>query len=135
MMVVIYNCDETALFFKLLPDKSLAEKKDHHKSEGFKQLKNRLTLMFCVNKTGGHKLRPLCIGKFAKPRCFHHVNLSNLPLQYDYSKNAWMTQLVFSRWFKETFVPEVCRHMRAKGLPKKALLLMDQCPAHPQQRH
>lgn len=33
----IYNADETDLFYKMLPDRTLAVKDDIHKTEGFKQ--------------------------------------------------------------------------------------------------
>ena len=127
----VYNVDETALYFKMLPEKSLSVKNDTNKTAGFKQLKNRLTLMLCANRTGTHKLKPLCIGHYAKPRCFHHVNTDNLPLSYANSKNAWMTRDIFQTWFNKQFIPAVRQHMRSTGQDKKALLLMDQCPAHP----
>ena len=127
----IYNCDETALFYKLLPQKSLAEKHDSQKSDGFKKIKDRVTLMFCVNETGNHKLKPLCIGRSQKPRCFHHVNMKAQPVVYTATKNAWMTRTVFSDWFYNDFVPDVKKHQNQKGLDGRALLLLDQCPAHP----
>lgn len=37
----IYNADETGLFYKMLPDRTLAVKDDIHKTEGIKQAKNR----------------------------------------------------------------------------------------------
>ena len=76
----IYNADETGLCYRMLPGKTLAVKNDEHKSEGFKKIKDRLTILFCVNKTGSHKVKPLCIGKFRNPRCYHHLNRSTLTL-------------------------------------------------------
>jgi len=46
----IYNCDETGLCYKMMPDTTLAVKNDQHKHEGYKKIKERLTLPFCVNK-------------------------------------------------------------------------------------
>ena len=91
----IYNADETGIYYKMLPDKTLAVKSDEHKKEGFKSIKDRLTLLFTVNKTGNHKLKPLCIGKSRAPRCFHHVNMKALPFIHANSKNAWMTSDIF----------------------------------------
>jgi len=42
----------------------------------------RLRLLFCVNKTDSHNMKPLCIGKSHEPRCFHHVNMKSLPFVY-----------------------------------------------------
>ena len=127
----IYNADETGIYYKMLPDKTLAVKSDEHKKEGFKSIKDRLTLLFTVNKTGNHKLKPLCIGKSRAPRCFHHVNMKALPFIHANSKNAWMTSDIFEDWFHNSFVPEVRKHLRSLKLPEKAVLLLDNCPAHP----
>ncbi|KAG6937576.1 tigger transposable element derived 5 [Chelydra serpentina] len=127
----VYNCDETGLCFKMLPNHTLATKTDSHKREGFKQRKDRVTLLFCVNKSGSHKLRPLMIGKARSPRCFHHVNMKALPFEYTNSRNAWMNRSIFEDWFHKTFVPAVWAHLRKLKQEGKALLLLDNCPAHP----
>ena len=54
-----------------------------------------------------------------------------MPCVYDYSKNAWMTSINFENWFHSEFVPAVRRHLLDKNLEPKALLLLDNCPAHP----
>jgi len=127
----IYNTDETALYYKMLPDHSLAVKTDTTSSQGLKQKKDRLTLLLTCNWAGTHKLKPLCIGKFKCPRCFHHVNMSSMPLLYKNSRNAWMTAVIFEEWFHQDFVPSVRKHLRRQGLEEKAVLLLDNCPAHP----
>uniref|UniRef100_A0A8C8RSI5 DDE-1 domain-containing protein n=1 Tax=Pelusios castaneus TaxID=367368 RepID=A0A8C8RSI5_9SAUR len=127
----MYNCDETALFAKLLPDKTLALKYETQKTAGFKKIKDRVTLLFCMNKTGSQKLTPLLIGRFNNPRCFKHLNKAKLPVIYSSSKNAWMTRSIFEEWFHNSFVPTVRKHLRKKKLEPKALLLLDNCPAHP----
>lgn len=76
-------------------------------------------------------MKPFCIGKSKNPRCLHHVNRNTLPLSYDASRNAWMTSTLFDTWFHQEFVPAVRRHLRQQRLPQKALLLLDNCPAHP----
>ncbi|KAG6928801.1 Jrk helix-turn-helix protein [Chelydra serpentina] len=115
----------------MLPDRTLATKTDSHKREGFKQRKDQVTLLFCVNKSGSHKLRPLMIEKARSPRCFHHVNMKALPFEYTNSKNAWMNRSIFEGWFHKTFVPAVRAHLRKLKQEGKALLLLDNCPAHP----
>ena len=57
----IFNCDETGLQFRLLPQKTLAclfEKR----AEGRKKIKDRVTLNACANITGSIKLPLLFIG-------------------------------------------------------------------------
>jgi hypothetical protein len=69
----IFNCDETALFFRSLPTRSFVGKADSCK--GGKTAKERLTLLFCASATG-EKLRPLVIWKSLRPRCFGRRELS-----------------------------------------------------------
>ena len=57
----IYNADESGLFFKALPDRSLVTSKETCK--GGKRSKERFTILLCTNMTGTHKLKPLLIGK------------------------------------------------------------------------
>ena len=115
----------------MLPNTTLAQKDATRKGEGYKLAKDRVTVLFCVNETGTHKLKPLCIGKFASPRCFSHVNMKTLPLAYTHSGNAWMTASIFQDWFDKSFVPDVRRHLRERRLEEKAVLLLDNCRAHP----
>lgn len=99
--------------------------------QGHKLMKERVTFLFCVNKTGNHKVKPLCVGKFKQPRCFKNKNMDNLAFVYRNTPNAWMNGDLFKKWFDEQFVPTVRKHLRKKGLEPKALLLLDNCPAHP----
>ena len=57
----IYNCDETGLFFKLMPDRSLLL--DGEVCKGDKRSKERYTVLLCANWTGTDKLKPVVIGK------------------------------------------------------------------------
>ncbi|KAG6937251.1 Jrk-like [Chelydra serpentina] len=71
------------------------------------------------------------IGIARSPRCFHHVNMKALPFEYTNSKNAWMNRSIFEDWFHKTFMPAVWAHLRKLKQEGKALLLLDNCPAHP----
>ena len=55
----IYNADETALFYKLMPNKTLELK--GNKCFGGKSSKERITALLCTNSTGTDKLKPLII--------------------------------------------------------------------------
>ena len=85
----IYNADETGLYFKCLLDRTLVSKTED-RTTGYKQYKDRVTILVGTNATGDHKLRPLCIGKFQNPRCMKKVNRDSLPVAYNFSRNAWM---------------------------------------------
>ena len=58
----VYNCDETGLYFRLLPKKTLSSASEKS-APGMKTPKDRVTLMACSNATGTHKLPLLVIGK------------------------------------------------------------------------
>jgi Tc5 transposase DNA-binding domain/DDE superfamily endonuclease/CENP-B N-terminal DNA-binding domain len=60
----VYNADETGLFFRMTPDQTLATQA----VKGKKKDKERITVLLCTNATGTDKLKPLVIGKLAKPR-------------------------------------------------------------------
>ena len=62
----IYNFDETALFYKLEPNKTLSDKQ----TSGLKIEKDRVTLGFCCNSTGSDKVKPVIIHKYLRPHCF-----------------------------------------------------------------
>ncbi|CAF3356135.1 unnamed protein product [Rotaria sp. Silwood2] len=59
--VDIYNCDETGLFFKLMPDRSLVVNADD--CRGGKKSRDRFTVLLCANWAGTHKLKPMVIGE------------------------------------------------------------------------
>jgi predicted DNA-binding protein YlxM (UPF0122 family) len=58
----VYNADETGLFFKALPNRSLVLAKESCK--GGKRSKERFTVLLCTNMTGTDKLQPFLIGKY-----------------------------------------------------------------------
>ena len=51
----IYNCDETDLYWKALPSKTLASRNEV-RAPGYKVSKERVTILACANATGDHKL-------------------------------------------------------------------------------
>ncbi|KAG0431370.1 Tigger transposable element-derived protein 6, partial [Dictyocoela muelleri] len=114
----VYNLDETGLFYKLIPSKSVCK----HRKHGYKQLKDRISIMLCSNFTGTHKLKPLIIGKYKNPRCFKPFNSKNF-VEYIHSKKARMPHPVFDEWVRN-FNRELISENR------KILLLMDNCLAH-----
>ena len=126
----VYNCDETGLYWKALPDKTLASHNES-RAPGYKVSKERITLLVCSNATGEHKLPLTVIGKAKNPRALKNLSHSALPVRYTSQKNAWMTSELFQEWFFHEFIPATTRYLKAKNLPVKALLLLDNAPAHP----
>ena len=80
---------------------------------------------------GTHVLSSMVTGKSAKSRAFKNVNVKSLPMHYQSVKTTWMTQQLFKEWFHSEFAPAVTKNLRAKKLPVKALLLLDNAPSHP----
>ena len=126
----IFNCDETGLNFRLLPDKTLAASFEKS-ADGRKKSKERVTLNVCSNASGTINLPLHLIGKARKPRCFKGVNMDLLPVKYSGQKNAWMESGLFQDWFHHTFVPFVRTKLTELGQECRAILVLDNCSAHP----
>ncbi|XP_063896995.1 tigger transposable element-derived protein 4-like [Helicoverpa armigera] len=116
----IFNADETGLFYKLTPDKTLKFRGE--KCKGGKLSKERITVMVAANMSGTVKKKLLVIGKSQRPRCFKNVR--HLPVDYESNRRAWMTADIFTKWVRAWD-----RELTKKN--KKILLLVDNCPAHP----
>ena len=61
-----YNCDETGVFWMLVPERSLTTQE----LAGTKKDKHHVTLNFACNASGTHKLKPWVIGHAMNPQCF-----------------------------------------------------------------
>ena len=91
----VFNCDETGLYYRLLPQKTLASVFET-RADGWKKAKDRVTISACANITGSIKLPLLFIGKYARPRCFRNLNLDALQT-YMNQKSAWVNAHIFSK--------------------------------------
>jgi hypothetical protein len=112
------NMDETGLFWKLSPDRTLATQS----GSGGKKSKDRVTLAFTCS-AAGERLQPWLIGKSKNPRCFKKSNQSLFRLQYRYNKTKWMTGLIM-----EEYLRWLDNKMRGEG--RKVLLLLDNFSGH-----
>lgn len=119
----IYNADESGLYFRALPDKTLAFKSE--KCVGGKMSKERLTILFCTNMVG-EKEKLLVIGKAARPRALKNVPLNNLPVTWTSNKKAWMTRNIMTDWLLD-----MDRRMRYQK--RNILLFLDNAGSHPQE--
>ena len=92
----IFNAEESGLFYKLLPNRSLVLKGDA--CHGGKNSKERITILPCANMTGTEKWPLLAIGKAAKP-CFFQGDLIMV-----WPKNLWLKWLQWNmvrvKWFR-----------------------------------
>ncbi|XP_015787397.1 tigger transposable element-derived protein 6-like [Tetranychus urticae] len=116
----IYNCDETALFWRQTPVKTYFISKTEH--IGDKLFHERITILFCVNRNGD-KLAPLVISRSAKPRCFYSNCLKDLDLKYVSQINSWMNREIFYDWVSDL-------HSTLVQQNKKILLLLDNFRGH-----
>lgn len=116
----IFNADESGLFYKCLPDKTLTFRNE--KCHGGKYGKERVTIMLAANMNGTEKIKILVIGKSKKPRCFRGVK--SLPVDYKSNKRAWMTGQIFEEW-----MVKLDKKFTAAG--RKVIFFVDNCPAHP----
>lgn len=117
----IFNADETGLFWKKMPKRTYISKAEK-KAPGFKAAKDRLTLLFCGNKSGDLSTKPLLIYRSLNPRALKNVDKTTLSVFWRANKKAWMTALLFKEWFFEMFVPQVEAYMKKKNLSFKVLL-------------
>lgn len=108
----IYNADESGLYYRMLPDKTLVASTEKS-APGRKIQKERVTFLIGANASGSHKLTPMVIGKAKSPRCFK--NFAN-PFIYTNSSNAWMTANIFHDWFHNNFVKEVSLYKQIERL-------------------
>lgn len=130
----IFNADETGLNWKKMPKRTYVSKAEK-RAPGFKAAKDRLSLLFCSNKSGDLMTKPLAIHKSLNPRAFKNANKENFPVFWRANKKAWMTGQLFREWFNDMFVPEVESYLKKKNLSFKVLLLVDNVSSHPDDLH
>ncbi|UYV84264.1 hypothetical protein LAZ67_X001696 [Cordylochernes scorpioides] len=128
----VFNCDETGLFWKKIPKRTYITA-EANTMLGHKPMKDRLTLLLCANASGDLKVKPLLVYHSENPRAFkkHKVQKSQLNVLWKSNTKAWVTRLLFVEWINEAFGPAVKKYLSEKKLPLRALLVMDNAPAHP----
>ena len=72
----IFNCDETSLYWRLTPDRSLSSQD----LPGCKKEKSRISALFCCNSDASECLPIWFIGTAKKPKAFTStgINIENL---------------------------------------------------------
>ena len=115
----IFNCDETGLFWKLEPSKTLAQ----GSQTGIKKSKERVTILLICNATGTQKLKPLFIHKYKNPRALMGINLNTLSVDYYWNKTSWMQTSIWNSYLKQL-------DSKMRYEKRKILLLVDNAPVH-----
>jgi hypothetical protein len=92
----IWNFDETALFYNMPPDTTIAR----YQLQGRGKDKTRFTIGFICNSTGTDIFRPLFIAYAAKPRCFGGKSGQELGFLYFNNQKAWMTSIIFREYLR-----------------------------------
>lgn len=123
----IYNMDESGLLWKALPTKT--SNGENEKLAACKLRRERITISLCANATGTHKLMPLIISKFKKPRALKNA-MENLPVSLKSQKSSWMDQELFVDWYINHFQPSVRQFQMEKGISGKTILLLDNSPGY-----
>ena len=70
----VFNFDESALFYGIPPNKTLATVKRN----GKKSEKDRITVAMCCNMNGTENMDLVVIGKSKQPRAFSKANTKKL---------------------------------------------------------
>jgi hypothetical protein len=115
----IWNCDETALFWRLEPCKTIA----HSPVLGKKRPKERVSILATCNASGNEKLPLLFIHKYKTPRVLKGIEKKSLPVWYYWNSKAWMQRSIFKH-FLERLNSKMVRERR------HIILLMDNAKCH-----
>ena len=119
----VYNMDETGLFWRALPSRTLA--KVDERIKGSKVQKDRITFAVTVCMDG--TTLPLHgIGTSRLPRAVaatHTTPAEVLQGRWTHNSKAWMNSEVFGEWLLD-----INSQFRRRN--KKIVLLVDNCPAH-----
>ena len=117
------NLDELGLFFKALPEKSLAEMTK--KQKGGKKLKQRMTVMFIVASDGSFVFEPTVIWISKLPHCFKSLKDESRPMSVHYfsNKKAWMNSDIM-----ESILQRLHRRMNQEK--RKVILFWDNATSH-----
>jgi hypothetical protein len=115
----VFNCDETALYWKLEPSRTLARQP----IAGTKKPKDRVTILLACNATGTERLTPVFVHKYKKPRCMRYIDQKTLPVYYYWNSSAWMQLSIFSKWLSQV-------NSDLRKQQRKILMLMDNATVH-----
>ncbi|XP_045609751.2 tigger transposable element-derived protein 1 [Procambarus clarkii] len=128
----VFKCNEMGLFWKKMPKRTYITKEEKA-LPGHKPMKDRLTLVLCGNASGDLKIKPLLVYHSENPSVFkkYNVDKNKLNVMWRANSKACVTRQCFTEWVNEVFCPAIRTYLQEKSLPLKAVLLLDNAPAHP----
>jgi hypothetical protein len=86
----IFSADETGLYWKCLPNKTLAYETETS-AAGLKAKKQRLAVLYRRNAARTFFYETVCaIGTAKKARAFSGIEVFNLPVHYYHNISSWM---------------------------------------------
>uniref|UniRef100_H3BCF5 HTH CENPB-type domain-containing protein n=1 Tax=Latimeria chalumnae TaxID=7897 RepID=H3BCF5_LATCH len=115
----IYNFDETGLFYKLGPSRTLATAP----VAGHKKSKERITVALFCNASGTDLRKPIVIARAKRPRCFGKTFQPTLYTEYFSNAKAWMTSVIF-----QEIIRAFDHDLRFQG--RHCILLLDNASSH-----
>ncbi|KZO99339.1 DDE-domain-containing protein, partial [Calocera viscosa TUFC12733] len=115
----IFNMDETGLYGKMPPNRTLATKR----MSGRKEEKHRLSYAFTINADGSENLDPIVIGRWRRPRCFLSKDGKDYGYKYYWNLKSWMKADIF-----QEYIEDLDRKMRRQN--RHILLLLDNFSGH-----
>ena len=114
----IYNMDETGLFWKMIPSRSLSSQSQ----PGLKKDKPRISIALATNATGTDRIPLWFVGQARTPRALRNISVSTMGGQWRWNKKAWMNTAIMSEWLQHFY--------RRVGTHRQILLTMDNFSAH-----
>lgn len=112
----VFNADETGIFYKQMPVKSLLTKV----RKGLKNYKDRVSVLLCANMDGSEKIKPLLIGKSERPIPLRKFDFTKY-VSYSNSAKSWMNTDIFNNFLLNWDI---------KLKDRKICLVVDNCSAH-----
>ncbi|XP_026470953.1 tigger transposable element-derived protein 1-like [Ctenocephalides felis] len=125
----VFNIHTIELFWKRMPKKTFIYKSEKSAC-GFKAAKDRVTLLLCSNASGDCVIKPLMLYSLLNPQALINQNKNNLPVFWRANKKGCITSAIFCDWFRTCFVSEVKTYLKKQNLYFKALLVLEDEPAH-----
>jgi len=116
----IFNCDETALFWKLEPKRTMV--KGGGRQARKKKPKDRVTVMLATS-VNGEKLPPVFIHKYQTPAALRGLDKSTFPVHYYWNAKGWMMTSIFDNWVKHL-------DNKMRRINRSIILLCDNAASH-----
>lgn len=118
----IFSAGEVALFYNLLPDRSLAVKgEDGHR---WTWVKERITVLVAVNMDGSEKLPLFVIGQSPVGKVKGDTEpVDVFPLPFETNDSALMTPVLFEGWLRQL-------NQQYQASNRTVSIILENCPAH-----